>query len=318
MRAHSVKGLILTLVLLGSSCKSADVSKGIAKDLPSPQVNMPSKAAEVMSKTAGPRPASVYTKAELDRGLYLLIAESKKEALKLKSQVHLDPNVKNKPSNTVWQMANNALKRSDDEIFALLTSDSYKRYREQLKEVKINVVDSKEALSLSSAETKRGFFLTNSSSNNDFSPENEAGATWLIAIGSLQIATIVPATLGIASVIVGAIIKDKQDKGESVDSGLLTAGKVINILSGSVASLVGLRVMARSLVGPTKGAAGFNFVVGAGILAIGVSQIVAGAQMGLTGGSKPAKTEGTLTLDRLKALSDGAHRLLDMREKAVL
>ena len=278
---------------------------------------MPSKAAEVMSKAAGPRPTSVYTKAELDRGLYLLIAESKKEALKLKSQVHLDPNVKDKPSNTVWQMANNALKRSDDEIFALLTSDAYKGYREQLKEVKINVVDSKKALSLSSAETKRGFFLTTSSSDSDFSPENEAGATWLIAIGSLQIATIVPGALGIAGVIVGAIVKDKQDKGESVDSGLITAGKVINIFSGSVASLVGLSVMAQSLDAP-KGAAGFTFAVGAGILAIGVSQIVAGAQMGLTGGSKPAKTEGTLTLDRLKALSDGAHRLLDMREKAVL
>ena len=301
------------------SSKSPDLKSGIY------QQALPQKANDVMSKVTTKKSQTLFSQDEIDQGIKLLLTETKKEALAIKKSIQFDPDGKNKLSNKTWEIANNVLKNSNEEILKYLISDDYKKFREEQKEIKVNTIKKEDLLGLTSPANQSGFFLTEGPPKGAVE-QNNTGSTWMIATGLLTSVI----GLGIANITVGAIIKATQNAGKE-DSDLITAGKTLNIVQGSLLAVSGISstlwgtilisLPAKWYLPGIKYVGAGTAVLGVALLAVGISQIIAGAEMGQTGLTDSTlidKTKESKSLERLRHISGGVHRLLDLRAQAPL
>jgi len=265
-----------------------------------------------------PAPARELTREEIDHRLYTLIHQTKLELGQFKARQGngdgMDDNMKG-----IMQLADSTLTHPDEKIFNFITSKDYYDYHQDSKkaEAQTRVVDEQTAYE-ESESSGGGFYLTESKDDSEKtesepSTPNDKGATWLIVTGVLNIVTLV----GIGQIVVGATLKEQ---GKDADDELVQAGKVLNIVSGTAWSVAGATVGLGSLfyaatarntsVGKKLAVGGIGAAVGAGIMAMGIHQIMAGAEMGLAEGTA---NDNAQTLATLGIISDEIHELIEKR-----
>ena len=136
---------LLTLVFATFFCKSRskkeegnnqlDKPKQVSKetnkvksDLPENPVtlDLSRKAQEALDKVTGDKKGQVtYSKAELEKGMLLLVAETKEEAKSLRKKIPYDESGKDKATNQARKIVEDVIKNSDEDIMKFLLSLSH-------------------------------------------------------------------------------------------------------------------------------------------------------------------------------------------------
>jgi hypothetical protein len=283
-----VKKLILALSFFTAfSCRTKveDKSGHSEASTTSPQ--------KQLASSQNKAPENKMNLAETKEAILKEITDAKKEMASYKNSLtkaqRADPKMQG-----VVSLIDKALEKSDEEVLTYITSHQYLELLKNMKASPVRVIDNEPGLQLA-GET--GFYLSDvpptppaDNKQNPTPPTdstqqdlNAAGSTWLLASAFL---TPGGTALSLPNVIIGSIMKDK---GSEASQDLVTAGKVFNIASGSITTLVGAGLLAGAVAdGGTRrprGAKIASGVFGAGLLAVGISQIVAGADMGLAEGT---------------------------------